>query len=415
MSLPISTELFVAFLNCKYKAYLKATGASGTASDYEMIEASLDEKYPLRASRRLLEAIPVDRVVESPKSIDRAIQQGFHAVKNACVVTGDFSVRFDALLRSSASPNSRTDYLPVLFTSSGRVSKHHKLLLAFHGIALSKVQGHPPRFGRIVHGEAFDDSRVRIDSLIATVEDYLEEIRGTTAPQFQLIDHCRVCEFKVDCQRLAIEKDDLSLLRGLSQKEINKLNNKGIFTTTQLSYTFRPRRRRKARKQRPTRHNHALQALAIRTDTIYVAQRPELPECQTLVYVDIEGVPNREFYYLIGVHVVTGGQEQSFSLWSDTKNDEPKMWESFLRIIRRQREFAVLHYGAYDARAIQLLAQRHGGDQSLIQNLLGSCTNVLSLIYGNVYFPTYSNDLKSVASCLGLSRLSWKWRTAFRR
>ena len=51
MSLLISTELFVAFLNCKYKAYLKATGASGTASEYEMIERSLDEKYRFSASR----------------------------------------------------------------------------------------------------------------------------------------------------------------------------------------------------------------------------------------------------------------------------------------------------------------------------------------------------------------------------
>lgn len=401
MSLLISTELFVAFLNCKYKAYLKATGASGTASGYEMIKTSLDEKYRLRASLSFLEAIPDDRIIESPKSLDLAIQLDFHAITNACVAVDNCSVRFDVLLRSPAGPISRRDYVPVLFTPSERVSKHDKWLLAFHGIVLSKVQGHPARFGRIVHGEAFHDSRVRIDNLTDTVEDCLEEIRSASAPQFQLIDHCRACEFKAECQRLAIEKDDLSLLQGLSQKEISKLNNKGIFTTTQLSYTFRPRRRRKARKQRPTKHNHALQALAIRTDTIYVAQRPKLPECQTLVYVDIEGVPNREFYYLIGVHVITDGQQKSFSLWSDTKNDESKMWESFLRIIQSHREFAVMHYGAYDARAIELMAQRHGGDQALIQNLLDTCTNVLSLIYGNVYFPSYSNGLKSIASCLG--------------
>ena len=355
----------------------------------------------MRASRCLLGAIPGDRVVDSPKSIVRAIQQDFHTITNTCVATGDFSVRFDALLRLSVRPGSRPDYFPVLFTTSERVSKHHKLLLAFHGIALSKVLGHSPRFGRMVHGEAFHTLRVRIDKLTSTVEEYLEEIRAATAPHFVLIDHCRVCEFKAHCRRLAIEKDDLSLLRGIRQKEISKLNKKGIFTTTQLSYTFRPRRRRKARKQRSTQHNHSLQALAIRTDTIYVAQKPELPKCQTLVYVDIEGVPNRSFYYLIGVHVITGGQQQSFSLWADTKNDEPKIWESFLRIIQRQREFAVLHYGAYDVRAIELLAQKHGGDQALIRNLLESCTNVLSLIYGNIYFPTYSNDLKSVASCLG--------------
>jgi len=401
MGLLISTELFVAFLNCKYKAYLKVIGESGTASDYENIESSLAENYRMRASSCLLGSIPDDRVVDSPKSIVQAIQQDFHAITNACVATGDFSVCIDALLRATARTASRPDYLPVLFIASERISKHHKLLLAFHGIALSKVLGHSPRFGRIVHGEAFHDLRVRIDKLASTVEGLLEEIMATTPPHFGLIDHCRLREFKAHCQQLAIEKDDLSLLRGIHQKEISKLNKKGIFTTTQLSYTFRPRRRRKARKKRPTQHNHALQALAIRTDTIYVAQKPELPQCQACVYVDIEGVLSRDFYYLIGVHIVTDGQEESFSLWADTKDDEPKIWESFLRIIERQREFAVLHYGAYDARAIVLLARRHGGDQALIQSLHESCINVLALIYGHVYFPTYSNDLKSIASWLG--------------
>ena len=47
------------------------------------------------------------------------------------------------------------------------------------------------------------------------------------------------------------------------------------------------------------------------------------------------------------------------------------------------------------------MAKRYGGDPTLIEKLRGSCTNVLSLIYGHVYFPTYSNGLKSVASCLG--------------
>ena len=89
MSLLISTELFVAFLNCKYKSYLKATGASGTASEYETIATSLDEKYRSRVARRLLGAVPVDRVVASPKSIDHAIRQDFQAITNACVVTGE--------------------------------------------------------------------------------------------------------------------------------------------------------------------------------------------------------------------------------------------------------------------------------------------------------------------------------------
>jgi predicted RecB family nuclease len=397
----ISTELFAAFLNCKYKAYLKVTGVTGSVSEYEIMETSLEEEYRRRASRHLLQSVPRECVVESPKSIHRAVQQEFLAITNARVAADGFSVRIDALLLSSAKTASRHNYLPIMFTASERVSKQHKLLLAFQAVALATILGHPPRYGRVVYGGAFHDVRVNIDRLRSTVEAHLDELREMMAPQFRLNDHCRVCEFGAHCKQLAIEKDDLSLLRRMSAKEISKLNNKGIFTTTQLSYTFRPRRRRKARTPRPVQHNHALQALAIRTETIYVAQKPELPKAQSLVYVDFEGVPNREFYYLIGVHVVTGRDKQFFSLWADTIGGEEKMWESFLGIIKRLGEFAVLHYGAYDRRAFELLSQRYGGDEPLIQMLIGSCTNVLSLIYGHVYFPTHSNDLKSIASCLG--------------
>jgi len=51
----------------------------------------------------------------------------------------------------------------------------------------------------------------------------------------------------------AIEKDDLSLLGGMSENERKKLRSKGIFTVTQLSYTFRPRRRPK--RMRDKRRN----------------------------------------------------------------------------------------------------------------------------------------------------------------
>ena len=40
------------------------------------------------------------------------------------------------------------------------------------------------------------------------------------------------------CRKIAVETDDLSLLANVTAKERQKLNGKGIFTVTQLSYTF---------------------------------------------------------------------------------------------------------------------------------------------------------------------------------
>jgi hypothetical protein len=61
-----------------------------------------------------------------------------------------------------------------------------------------------------------------------------------------------------------VEKEDLSLLN-MSEEERTKLHRKGIFTVTQLSYTFRPRHRPKKFRNKGEKYHHSLNALAIST------------------------------------------------------------------------------------------------------------------------------------------------------
>ena len=67
----------------------------------------------------------------------------------------------------------------------------------------------------------------------------------SSPPQLILNNHCSICEFHQRCHDQAVREDNLSLLRGLGEKEIRKLSRKGIFTITQLSCTFRLRKRGK--------------------------------------------------------------------------------------------------------------------------------------------------------------------------
>jgi predicted RecB family nuclease len=281
------------------------------------------------------------------------------------------------------------------------------MLIALWGIALSRLHGNRVRYGKIIYGHSFNVTRVRVDTLASPVEHDLLDIvafhEGNSTPQLCLNGHCRVCEFSQYCRRIAIEKDDLSLLLGLRAKEIANLNKKGIFTTTQFSYTFRPRKSRKKTAKQSLPHHQSLQALAKRTDIIYVAQKPIIPAEKTLVYLDIEGIPDQNLYYLIGLRVDNAECCQDLSFWADTPNDEKEIWKSFLSYIESLDEFVVLHYGRYDSKALAELQRRYGGNEELLDRLSSSCRNVLSMIYGHVYFPTYSNDLKSIASCLGFS------------
>ena len=109
--------------------------------------------------------------------------------------------------------------------------------------------------------------------------------------------------FSLDHATQARKKDELSLLSGISEKDRQRLHSKGIFTVTQLSYTFRPRRRRRESSGKQEKHHHSLRALAVRENKIHAVGIPDLTIEGTPVFLDVEGLPDRDFYYLIGIRI----------------------------------------------------------------------------------------------------------------
>ena len=191
----------------------------------------------------------------------------------------------------------------------------------------------------------------------------------------------------------------------MTEKERASHRSKGIFTVMQLSYTFRPRKTPKRAKNPAKPRYMALQALAIRENTVYVHGHPELPDSRTQVYLDIEGLPESEFCYLIGALVVSGETETFHSFWADQKSDEPTIFAQLAEAIRDLPELRIFHYGKYERVALlRMKARLPECLQSTIDVLLERTTNVLSVIHPHVYFPTYSNSLKDIGRFLGSER-----------
>ena len=53
------------------------------------------------------------------------------------------------------------------------------------------------------------------------------------------------------------------------------------------------------------------------------------------VYLDVEGVPDREFYYLIGMRYRRGDQDRLLSFWADDPSGEREIWVSLYVLLRR--------------------------------------------------------------------------------
>jgi len=201
-------------------------------------------------------------------------------------------------------------------------------------------------------------------------------------------------------------------------------NGRGIFTVTQLSYTFRPRRSSKRHVQRPLKHDPALKALAVRKSQIHVVGMPSWTELVNPVYFDVEGVPDREFYYLIGLRHKVGDQHVQLSFWADGPSDERTMWAACLRALRKINTPRLVHYGSYETQFLRRMKARYddSAHSDLVNYLASSAINVLSFTYAQIYFPTYSNTLKDIGHTLGfrwsdsnasglkalVSRLEWE-------
>lgn len=407
-----TTYLFRTFLQCPTKAYLTNLGVLGERSEFTEWDCDLNENY-IRKCRAHL----VSNCRDNEYCIDTSFPQGFDN-KNVrflidCVAcSGDIESHLHAVERSSsAGGQNRNPYIPIRFVPSEKVTQEDKLLLAFDALALHSAASKQPCIGRIIHGSRLHSAVINLDAFIKRAGGMLDRlavlINTDDPPRCMLNNHCSQCEFRSYCYERARAQDDLSLLSGMSEKERRKHNSNGIFTVTQLSYTFRPRKRSKGRKPRTTPYYHSLKALAIREKKIYVVGKPELIVTGTPVYLDVEGIPEQDFYYLVGLRFTKDGSLCRYSFWADDLSQEKEIWHDCERILSGIENPELIYYGSYETRFLRQMKRRYAAStqqEETVDHLIEASRNLLSVIYGQVYFPTYSNGLKDIATFL-----SFKW------
>src|SRR5262249_55837500 len=154
---------------------------------------------------------------------------------------------------------------------------------------------------------------------------------------------------------------------------------------------------------RREKYHHSLRALAIREGKIHVVGRPELKIEGTPVYLDVEGLPDRDFYYLIGVRVETTRGVVQHCLWANGADQEKQIWRQFLKVLSEVEAPILIHYGSYETTFLKKMCERYGVPPrgSVAEKALASPLNLVSFLFGQIYFPIYANGLKDCAKWLG--------------
>jgi predicted RecB family nuclease len=408
----ITDRTFFSFLNCQRKAFLQSAGMTGEQPDTDRVQIDLDRLYRRQAIGVLLGAYRPADVVVDPTSWE-AIPGVPRVIVNATVGDNDLQAQLHAAEQIESKRGRRAaTYAPVLFVRTNHLTRADKLLLAFQALALASVQGAIPSVGKVVHGACLKVLKLKVESLVGEVQQILGAIRAAQASpvarQLTLNGHCSACEYRVRCRQTAEAVDDLSLLRGLPLKEVEKHRARGITTVTQLSYSYRPGRRGKRRSGKARRHDHALQALAIREKKVYVLDSPAVPRTGMALYLDVEGVPDRDFYYLIGLVAVVDGASKSYSFWADDRDQVRANWQSCARLIEGFGDYTLYHYGRFELRFLDRMKGLADAEwAAAVDRIRDRSYNVLAAIYSHVYCPTYTNGLKDIGALLGA-----KWSAA---
>ena len=420
---PITTDIVVASWQCPRKAFFMLENAQKVLPpELELIIKKKKEKARAQYLARLREKHG-DVISYTPGLFGSEHRVLYNAVLEYEHLLADI----DVLMKVDGGQRSRkATYTPILVVGTHSVTNEHKIVLTFAGLILSRLQHQPCAAGKVVTSKGriqsvrFGNRKRQILANIRNLGAWLQEALPS-APGVMLNKHCPMCPFSLHCHAEAIQTDHLSLLPGMRQKQIKDYNKKGIFTVTQLAYSYRARKRRRRDTQPPLKYKHALKALAIRDHKIYMVEMAQQEFNRPLIFLDVEGIPDQRFYYLIGLLVVTRAGDKEHSFWADRENDEEKIWRQFLSVVSAHDEFTIFHYGHYEKRFIEVMARRYNDEEKPVVDKISSrLVNVLGLIYGSIYFPAFSNGLKEIGRYIGhewthsdasgLQSIVWRYR-----
>jgi predicted RecB family nuclease len=416
----ITSEVFVAYSQCPRKAFmLLFSEDKGEPHDYPLILEERRDQNRTRYREKFLQSHP------DAKQYEAKDFKKHEFLLNATLKSGQLEAYCVALTKvnSNDPENRRNSYEPTIVTGTYSITPEQKTELLFVSLVLERIQKKLPTVGRIV---TMDEKvhRVKLDKGYRGVKAYLKTLepwcstQPSEAPALILNKYCPSCQFRDICREQAEKENNLSLLDRMTAKAIQKYNKRGIFTVQQLSYLFKPRRKRKKRKNpEPIKHSLELQALAIREKKIYIQEMPELIRQPVELFLDIEGIPDQHFYYLIGLLVCAGPKPVQHSFWANTLEDEGMIWNQLLSKLNEYPEAPIYHYGSYELRALNELTKRYSNDTQEIEKRL---VNINSAIFGKIHFPAFSNGLKEIGTYIGaiwtseqasgLQSLVWRYK-----
>ena len=278
--LTITSEIIIAYSQCPRKAYLLLfKKEKGSAVEY--IEILKKRKQDNQKNYLDTTTTVSSGIVLSQNQEIEERENSY--LSNVTLQFKDFQAKC-ALLYIEQIEEGDSDnlyYEPIIFTGTYSVTKEQKLHLYFLGYLLEKILTLSINKGKIIsldnsfHTIKLNNNSKFIKPLVNPINKWIKTFPSEPPPVI-LNKHCLYCQFQVNCREKAEQDDNLSLLTSMTAKSWQKYHRRGFFTIKQLSYLYKPKKRKRKPKNTFSRHKPEIQALAIRTGKIYLQDIPLL-------------------------------------------------------------------------------------------------------------------------------------------
>jgi len=289
---------------------------------------------------------------------------------------------------------------PIFLSPTYNITKEERAFFSFKTNLLENIYKSSINFYKVI----LPNIKVRkikknLKGYDLNIEKIISENRSISKKK-----HCIVCEYNSNCFEIQKKNDDLRLLTGMRETEVQKWNNIGYFTITQLSYKFKPRRRNSI-NNKASRYKFELKALAIREKKTFVINLPSFADSNFDIFVDFEGLPDEKFVYLIGILIVENGKVKSrISFWANNKEFEQQIFKKLFNILENFKHYKIHHFGSYELKELRRFNKENNSQYSNIINTIeNESINILKYFYSDIYPPTYSNGLKEIANYIGFN------------
>jgi predicted RecB family nuclease len=327
----------------------------------------------------------------------------------------NLSVVFDILEKRDTHNSAFGDYhyiVKKVVTAKGKnIDDTHRHRGAFQNYVLGKIQKYtPPQFYLIGrdHKETPVDYR-RYENGLAQM---LKEIRDIFAGN-EVTPTFGACEWpwKAFNNERAQQLCDVSLVSGIGKSKKKALAERGIHTVGDLAGADPVFLAGIKGISLGTANRLIQKAQAICRGTTVCTKPVVFPTKDVEIFLDFEDIDELLYYdnpltidYLIGV-VVRTEKTEYIPFLAHGLNGEREMFNQFIDWLLNQKNYVIYHFSPHDSIHFKNLAKRYELSKTDMSTILKNMRDVKKTCEASCIFPTYRDDLKSLA---GFFCYHWK-------